>query len=74
MATIRVTRDPSPLGSSASSCAASASVLWKPVNLNRIAVYAVGCDPTEAPDDVHFRLKILDEPSLLARDPFKILP
>ena len=42
-------------------------MLWKPVSSNRIAVYAVGCNPTDKTEFVQFRLRILDQPSLLPR-------
>ena len=73
-AEIQVTRiPPSPGQTNASGCARDASVLWKPVNKTRIAIYAVGCDPGEKPEDVQFRLRILDQPSLLPASPFKLL-
>lgn len=58
----------------ARSCANSASTLWKPVSAKRIAVYAVGCEPGGAKDIVHFRLRVLDKPSLLPSSPLKLLP
>lgn len=44
------------------SCATTASVLWKPVGKKRIAVYSVGCEPNSKKDLVHFRLSIQDRP------------
>lgn len=43
------------------SCAYKASVLWKPIDATRIAVYAVGCEHKSAADRVPFRLKVLDK-------------
>lgn len=50
----------SPTNATAGDCARNASVLWKPISRTRIAVYAVGCDPSEKSENVQFRLKILD--------------
>ncbi len=71
-AIISVERVAPEAGITATPCAASASVLWKPVNKPRLAIYAVGCDPTDKPEMVQFRLKILDHPSLFPAGPFKI--
>lgn len=54
-------------------CASTASVLWKPIAATRIAIYSVGCDPKPADELVSFRLKILDQPSLIPTGSFKIL-
>ncbi len=56
------------------SCAQNASVLWKPIDPTRIAVYAVGCNPNGLSEFVQFRLTILDQPSLLPASPLRILP
>ncbi len=45
------------------SCAHTASVLWKPIESTRIAVYAVGCEPKVGEEQVGFRLKIVDIPT-----------
>lgn len=55
-------------------CAQNASVLWKPIHPTRIAVYAVGCNPNGLNEMVQFRLKILDQPSLLPKSPLRIVP
>jgi hypothetical protein len=47
------------------SCSGSASMLWKPINLRAIALYAVGCEPTLPNDKLQFSLKIHSSPSLL---------
>ena len=49
---------------SKSICGRTASVLWKPVTKKRVAVYSVGCEPKSKQDFLHFRLTILDKPSL----------
>jgi hypothetical protein len=49
--------------SKAGSCAFTASVLWKPVNKKRIAIYGVGCEPKSKADMLHFRLIIVDQAS-----------
>lgn len=56
------------------SCAADASVLWKPIGKKRIALYAVGCAPRDAQDILQFRLKIVNQPSLMPMGAFRILP
>lgn len=54
-------------------CAKSASVLWKPINPKKIAIYSVGCNPLSARDLVKFRLNIFDKPSIFPASPLKIL-
>jgi len=54
-------------------CASSASVLWKPIAPKRIAIYSVGCDPLPGEGNIAFRLKIVDQPSLIPSGSFKIL-
>ena len=71
-AEIHVSRADAPPGASPSDCAQNASVLWKPVNKTRIAVYALGCDPAGSTEMVQFRLKILDQPSLSPRGTIKL--
>jgi hypothetical protein len=58
----------------AKNCAEHASVLWKPITPDKIALYSIGCDPELGTEKISFRLKILDRPSLLPVSPFKILP
>lgn len=53
----------------ATSCARTASALWKPVGKKRIAVYAVGCEPKSKQDMLHFRLIITDQTSPKAVSP-----
>jgi len=73
-AEIRVERvNPEPVLPSTTDCSKNATVLWKPVNKRRIAIYAMGCDPSSPAEMVQFRLRILDQPSLLPTSPFKIL-
>lgn len=73
-AEIHVSRAQQPSqGNPPSDCAQNASILWKPVHKTRIAVYAVGCDPSNPSETVQFRLKILDQPSLYLASPFTLL-
>ena len=55
-------------------CANNSTVLWKPIDLRRIAVYSVGCEHNSADDVVQFYLRVLDKPSFLPPSPLKILP
>lgn len=55
-------------------CARAASLLWKPVSRNRIAVYAVGCEAKSKADLVHFRLIITDQASPKALPERTLLP
>lgn len=55
------------------SCAKGASVLWKPINPKKIAIYSVGCNPLSNKDSVKFRLNIFDKPSIFPASPLKIL-
>jgi hypothetical protein len=71
-AEIHVSRAAAPAEAVPSDCAQNASILWKPVNKTRIAVYALGCDPSSPVEMVQFRLKILDQPSLSHRAPLKL--
>jgi hypothetical protein len=71
-AEIHVSRAAAPTEAVPSDCAQNASILWKPVNKTRIAVYALGCDPSSPTEMVQFRLKILDQPSLSRRGSFKL--
>ncbi|MGZ3653040.1 MAG: hypothetical protein ACXVCI_05560 [Bdellovibrionota bacterium] len=57
----RVDPDP-PLAGGATDCSKNATVLWKPVNKRRIAIYAMGCNPASSAEMVQFRLRILDQP------------
>jgi hypothetical protein len=45
-------------GAAPDRCGAIADVLWKPINPQRIVVYAVGCEPDGEADFVRFRLTI----------------
>ena len=71
-ALIQVQRD-SP-DSSLGDCSTQASLLWKPIHPDLLAIYAVGCDPKSSGEKVAYRLRILDQPSLLPPFPFKIQP
>lgn len=57
---------------SQNNCGSSANVLWKPITVKKIAIYAVGCEHQGKDDYVNFRLKILDRPLLLPESPLKI--
>ncbi|MCO5144296.1 MAG: hypothetical protein M9962_14505 [Oligoflexia bacterium] len=55
-------------------CANASTVLWKPVDTKRIAIYSVGCEPQNPSDKVFFRLSILDKPFTIAPNLFRIFP
>lgn len=54
------------------SCARQGTVLWKPIDLKRIAIYSVGCEHQSPFDRLQFHLRVLDKPSLISAYPFKI--
>jgi hypothetical protein len=54
------------------SCSQQGTVLWKPIDLKRIAIYSVGCEHQSPSDRLQFHLKVLDKPSLISSYPFKI--
>jgi hypothetical protein len=54
------------------SCGREATLLWKPINLTRIAVYSVGCEHHSLDDKIAFSLRVLDKPLPTAPSPRKI--
>jgi hypothetical protein len=63
-AQVQLTKIDPKSGSDKMNCSTNAHLLWKPVSETRIAIYAVGCDPSINTEMIRFRLKIVD-PSLV---------
>jgi hypothetical protein len=53
-------------------CSQLGTVLWKPIDLKRIAIYSVGCEHQSPFDRLQFHLRVLDKPSLISAVPYKI--